>query len=192
MQELGMQRTKSIIWRHVVSLRHYSRQRLETHHIGTGQVLVLDGKGTRLDDKLGPRDLARQLDGLGDGVLARLDGALELGVGLAELLADVEALVEQLDEAELDRHVGVGAVLRATQRGSALPRLVTPSRCAAHNDGLLHGAAGVDRQVLAGLGRIRVDVERLDLYDIRRQACDRISEVSAAHRWRAGGTHRNR
>ncbi len=54
-------------------------------------------------------DLARQLDGLGDGQQALLDGALEVDV--LDLLAQVRLRADKPDQAVLDLQVDVGALL---------------------------------------------------------------------------------
>lgn len=61
------------------------------------------------------RDLLGQLDGLDNGVCVRVDRALDGRVGGLRLLADVEALLQELDKADLDGHVCVCARLQQIQ-----------------------------------------------------------------------------
>lgn len=110
-----------------------------------------------------PRDLGWQVDGLDDVVVAGLDGALQCRVGAPQLLADVEALGQDLDQAELDHNVRVSALLHVVSATS-------DTQTRAHIDRLLDGAGRVDDQLLAGFGRIGRDLERGDLDRIGRQA----------------------
>lgn len=71
-----------------------------------------------MDVELGRRNLAGKLDGLGNVVLSRLDGALYLCLVIASLFADVELTVQEADDANLDVDVGDGALLNGWDGGA--------------------------------------------------------------------------
>jgi len=99
-----------------------------------------------VNHEFGTRDLGGQLDGLNYLVLVGDDGALQSGVCSGKLLADIEPLGEELDQAQLDDDIGVGPIRDET--GS--------------------GPGGVDGQVVSGLWWVRLELDRLDLDHIRR------------------------
>lgn len=98
-----------------------------------------------------PRNLGGESDGLLDGVLSGLNGALKSRVGIVavkvdhwgqressqwgragrgkgvQLLADVESLGQQLDEAKLDDHIGVGSLLEYRKPSVWLRRASPPA-----------------------------------------------------------------
>jgi len=73
---------------------------------------------TNTKDAINPyrRNLLGQFDVLGDRNLSLLDGALEINI--LDLLAEVDNLVEKLDEAVFDHQLHVGALLDCLLNGS--------------------------------------------------------------------------
>lgn len=134
-------------------------------------------------------DLLGEVNLLHNVVAALLDRALDCRVRLAptrvsqclialgnhsRLLAQVKLLLEQLDQAQLDRHVGVRALLAVSAFPSSLlrhrarsagPALNTSphNNADTHLDTLNGRRLDLDLELLAGLGRVGRELDRVDL-----------------------------
>lgn len=90
-----------------------------------------------------------------------------------QLVADVERLCQELDQAKFDRDIGVGSKLRETRairQFSSSSALVFHTRRGgdqAHVNLRLRSSRGDNGQVLTRFGRVRRDFDRIDLERVR-------------------------
>ena len=88
----------------------------------------------------------------------------------SRLLADVEALLEELDKADLDGHVCVCSRL-SSDRETRQSHVGSRQARVAYVELLLHDTGRGDGDVLAGLGRVWRNLNGLDLHGVLWSAC---------------------